>query len=302
MAGYLLHSWWRQVKQHPGCTVLIALLTIVIVMIILIVLGYIFNWSWTGLGPFISPPHTSSTDFQRGKTLWDWLQLLFIPTVLAIGGYLFSLSISKNEHVIALDNQREAALTAYIDNMSELLLHENLRESEPDTEIRDIARARTLTLLQRLDAFRKGSVLKFLYETGLIKGDNCVIDLSDADLSQVNIYSELILNLGSAMHVYDLSEINLRFAHLEKACLTFTKLSNANLSNAVLNAANLAQVDLSGANLRRSNLFHTQLDGAKLDGAVLDGATIITPHVTQEQLSAAKSLKGATMPDGSIHP
>jgi uncharacterized protein YjbI with pentapeptide repeats len=299
--GTRLRSWWQQIKRPLMVVGIVAASVLMIVLIVGIIGGYIFNWNWTGLGPYTSPPHTSNSDFQRGKTLWDWMQLLFIPVVLAIGGYLFSLSISKNEHVITLDNQREAALNAYIDNISELLLHENLRESKPDTEIRDIARARTLALLQRLDATRKGSVLKFLYETGLIKGDNCVIDLSDADLTQVSIYPGLLLNLQTTLNAYDLSEINLKYAHLEKACLAATRLRGANLSGAMLHNANLTMVDLSGANLRRSLLFYTQLDGAKLDGAILDEAIIITSHVTQEQLDKAKSLKGATMPDRSIH-
>ena len=36
-----------------------------------------------------------------GKTLWDWLQLLIIPLVIAAGGYLFTFSISKNERKAA---------------------------------------------------------------------------------------------------------------------------------------------------------------------------------------------------------
>src|SRR6266567_1138358 len=100
-----------------GCT---------IVLIILSILGYIFNWDWTGLGSYVSPPHPKDSDFQRSKTLWDWLQLLIIPAVLAVAGYVINLTISrgeqeatkqreKTEHEIAEDNQREAALQAYID-------------------------------------------------------------------------------------------------------------------------------------------------------------------------------------------
>jgi uncharacterized protein HemX len=36
---------------------------------------------------------------------------------------------AQTERDVALDNQREGALQAYIDNMSELLLHEKLRQS-----------------------------------------------------------------------------------------------------------------------------------------------------------------------------
>src|SRR5207248_2535918 len=154
--------------------------------IILSILGYIFNWDWTGLDPYISPPHTKDTDFQRGKTLWDWLQLLIIPAVLAVAGYIINLTISrgeqeatkqrdKTEHEIALDNQQELALQTYIDNISELLLHENLYKSVKDDEVQKIARVRTLTVLHRLDAKRKRSVLQFLHESKLIEGDKPII-------------------------------------------------------------------------------------------------------------------------------
>src|SRR5205807_2538226 len=102
-----------------------------------------------------------------------------IPVVLAIGGYLFTLTTSRNERKvadrhnqtereIAQDNQRAAALQDYIDKMSELLLHEKLRESLPESEARTVARVRTLTVLPRLDGERKGRVLQFLHESDLI--------------------------------------------------------------------------------------------------------------------------------------
>ena len=57
-----------------------------------------------------------------------------------------------------------------------------------------------------------------------------------------------------------------------------------------------SQALLSEANLSRAVLFQADLSGAVLDNANLSGAV-----VTEEQLEKAKSLKGATMPDGSIH-
>ena len=72
-------TWWQKIKQHP-------LRSAVIIgagLLVVIVLGYILNWGWTGLGPYI--PSVKNNNFQRGKTLWDWVQLLFIPIMLAIG-------------------------------------------------------------------------------------------------------------------------------------------------------------------------------------------------------------------------
>src|SRR5207249_3544489 len=104
---------------HP---VAIVLITLVIALFALIILGgYQFHWDWTGF----------NGDNKSGKTLWDWLQLLIVPVVLAVGGYLFNFTVSRNERQaaanrdktereIASDNQREEALQAYIDKMSEL--------------------------------------------------------------------------------------------------------------------------------------------------------------------------------------
>src|SRR5216684_5332119 len=96
-----LRSWWQQIKQHPVATVLIALLAAVIVLIILSIFGYIFSWDWTGLNAtnFTSAPQniTKTIAYQPGKTLWDWLQLLIIPAVLAVAGYIINLTISRGE-------------------------------------------------------------------------------------------------------------------------------------------------------------------------------------------------------------
>ena len=49
--------------------------------------------------------------------------------------------------------------------------------------------------------------------------------------------------------------------------------------------------DLSGKNLSGANLRGASLEWADLEGA----------NVTDDQLAQAKSLKGATMPDGTKH-
>ena len=53
---------------------------IVIALVVLILIGYAFLW--TGFGR-----SKVKGDVQPVKTLWDWLSLLVIPIVLAIGGY-----------------------------------------------------------------------------------------------------------------------------------------------------------------------------------------------------------------------
>ena len=152
-------------------------------IVVISVLGYVFGWEWTGL-----------TKPQQ-RTFWDWLSLLIVPIVLALGGYLFNRSESRRtkddaerqrtaDRQIANQRAQDDALQAYLDHIGELLLDKDrpLRKSKEGDEVRTLARARTLTVLRRPDGERKARVLQFLYESGLIAKDRPVLDLSGADL------------------------------------------------------------------------------------------------------------------------
>ncbi len=87
-----LRSLQQQIKQHR---VAIGVVAIVLVGVIsLIIAGYRFDW--TGFNGYnkVTTAHiisgtnagttTRTEEYQPGKALWDWLQLLIIPLVLAI--------------------------------------------------------------------------------------------------------------------------------------------------------------------------------------------------------------------------
>lgn len=329
-----LRSWWQQIKRPFPVIGVIAAGILLIILVIGIIGGYLFNWKGTGVGQ---------------KTLWDWMQLLFIPVVLAIAGFWFShrereaaeeraendqkaaelrakaardieqqRAIAEQE--IASDNQQEAALQEYIDKMSDLLLRENLSKSESKSEVRKIARVRTLTVLSRLNSWRKRTILQFLYEADLINKNNPIVDLQGAD------FTETIMN-GIDLHEAMLSKIDLRGTRLWDANLSEVDLSNALLdicykalsvdkagevtdvepirtfiSNTNLSGAILRNTNLSDSWFSRTNLSKAILDGANLSNAVLSGSDLKGAIVTPEQLAQVKSLKGATLPDGTIHP
>ncbi len=86
---------------------------------------------------------------------------------------------------------------------------------------------------------------------------------------------------------------NLSGVHLEGANLRKAILWNANLSNAHLEGTNLVEADLQGG---------TDHEEAYLGGANLSRANLTRAKITQKQLKQAGSLKGATMPDWSVHP
>src|SRR5712692_2888128 len=322
-----LRSWWQRIKQHPvRSAVSIGAGLLGIALLVAFIGGYVFNWEWTGLSSYTPP--VKDSNFQRGKTLWDWLNLLgvlAIPAVVGLGAAWYTAQQGKESDRENTDNQRETALQAYIDKMSELLLHEKLRDSAEEDEVRKIARVRTLTILARLDADRKSNVLLFLHESGLIHMDKRIIDLSHADLKYADLRNA---NLSEANLSYadlrnaDLSgayliEANLSFANLSGVNLSYVGLSGAKLFNADLSEANLSYVGLSeaklfGAKLFRANLFgaklfrasliEVNLSGANLSGADLSEVNLSGAIVTSEQLDKAKLLKDTIMPDGSKHP
>src|SRR5215203_2704861 len=181
----------------------------------------------------------------RGKTVWDFLQLLIVPLMLVAIGSVFSLQQdarqqriedqrAQAERELAEQRAQDEALQAYLDQMGGLLLERDLRASEKGSEVRTLARARTLTVMGRLDPSHKTALMQFLVEADLLRrveGRDPIISLRDADLRE------------------------------------------ADLSLADLNGANLNEADMRGAE-----------------------------KWTEEQLSKAESLEGATMPDGSKHP
>jgi nucleoside phosphorylase len=184
---------------------------------------------------------------------------------------------ARVERMMAADSQDEATFQAYLDSMSNLLLDQGLRTSAADAEVRKIARARSLAVLNRIDQDRKRNVIQFLYESGLITNDvgGSIVDLRDANLEGV-----------------DLSGMN---------------LSKANLSGVSLYGACLYQTNLNEANLRMSNLWGANLEGADLMGAglheaTLSGASLKDAHYKDEQVAESSFRKGVTLRDGSKPP
>ena len=231
-------------------------------------------WAWTGFAD---------------KTLWEWLQLLgslAIPLVLAFAGFWFTSQQEKSGQVVEEQRAQDAALQAYLDQMGTLLLKEELRKSEEGSEVRTLARARTKTVLERLDSRRTAAVIEFLIEAELAQ----LIGLSGTNLSEVNLSGA---NLSSA----NLSDANLSGTTLIGATLSGADLSGANLSGAYLDDADLSGSDLSGANLSDADLFGTDLFGADLSYADLSGAEGIIKERLEQQ---AGLLHGATMPDGTV--
>jgi hypothetical protein len=221
--------------------------------------------------------------------------------------------------------------------MSTLLLDKNLRGSGNNSEVQTLARARTLTVLGRLDPSRKTAVMQFLVEADLVQrveGREPIIklgqppppaaytfafstivpgsgtdlsgayllgtDLSGAYLSRADLREANLSTAdlrGANLTLGGLSQADLSRADLGEATLNLASMSHANLSHANLRGAYLLGADLSRADLSRADLGEADLGEADLSGANLRYAK----GTTKKQLEQAKSLEGATMPNGQKH-
>jgi uncharacterized protein YjbI with pentapeptide repeats len=220
----------------------------------------------------------------RGMTLRDWLPIvgaLLIPLVIALGTGVITWKLAKlesqraaAERTLAERRTQEEALQAYVDEVGRLMLEKNLT----DPKVKIILRARTITVLGRLDPSEgrldpsgKTAVMQFLVEADLVQrveGRDPTIILHSADLREAYLFGA---NLFGA---------NLRNADLREA-----NLGEANLREADLHRVDLSEADLSEADLRNARLGDARLGDAR--------------GVTNEELDQqAETLEGATMPNG----
>src|SRR5919205_3832255 len=115
-----------------------------------------------------------------GKTIWDWLQLLIVPIMLSLITIAFTwqqdvrqqrIADSRADQARKIEEQRaqQATLQAYLDQMGTLLLDRDLHGADEDSDVRRLARARTLVVLDALGPDRQNKVFRFLNETELIQ-------------------------------------------------------------------------------------------------------------------------------------
>jgi|GEM_PF-7037772 len=251
-----------QFSRHlPILVAAVALIVVVIIFAVPPTVGR--DWpAWTGL---------------RGKTLWDFAELIVVPISLALIAYLFSATqraeereIARaqrqqdqdladqrrhNDLEIASNREQEAALQSYLTVMTDLVLKQELRD-----RISTIAQARTFSVLSGLDGRRRAQVLRFLAGTRLIGAQETVVSLSGADLS--NMPAE---------------GINLTDCSLMGANLSNSRLNRCSLRNSDLRSCDLTNVDLSNADLFGADLRATTLDQTIFAGTLIYKADFSPP-------------------------
>jgi uncharacterized protein YjbI with pentapeptide repeats len=285
-------------------------LVLAVCLMVVVALPLVLVWTGrleTGFGEYTLP--TPETEW--AKTLWDLGELCLVPLALGLGATGFAFLQNKRERELEQDRLREAALQRFLDRMTELMLEKRLQGEMPDSLVGQYARAYTLTTARQLDGVRKGLLLQFLNDWGMLGRSICaqedgmgermdpLIDLNKADLTEANLeYANL---MGAILKGANLRKARFKRADLHATVLIHCELRDADLRLASLGHTNLSLACLDGARLDGAYLDSAILRGASLRGTILSDANLWRAKVTERQLAQAGSLEGATMPDGTKH-
>src|SRR5690554_3983403 len=123
--GESLEKGWKWIRQRFRERPLSSLLVAVGLLFLLVTVANTVRLGGTGFEP---------------KTLWDWMALLLVPLVLAIGGWWLNKTqkdIEREQAEQQAELERET-LEQYFDRMTELLLGWDLRkkaETEEESEV-----------------------------------------------------------------------------------------------------------------------------------------------------------------------
>src|SRR5215218_848497 len=238
-----------------------------------------------------------------GRPLWDWLQLLIVPLVLAVIGFWFTSQQAnhqqrienqraqqaqnienqraKAERALAKQSAQDEALQAYLAQMSSLMLEKSLLESDRGDAVYSLAQARTATVMTRLDSGRNKTVLGFLWNAGLL-GESSKSSAGES----VNLFRNIDLR-GADLRGRNLIEAPLRGAILDHADLREAVLVHADLRGAYLDDTKLSDALMSHADLSHAFLFGADLKGVHLNDADLSGATLTSSASLAKAASAA---------------
>lgn len=137
---------------------------------------------------------------QRFKTISHFISAILIPVLLAVFTVILTfqqesiaktnrdtdLQIAERQHQqnldLAIDKQRNTLLVTYMDDISDLLLANNLSLNKQI--LTAIVYPKTLAALRQLDSIRKGHLIQFLRNSRLIATENpTFLSLRYADLS-----------------------------------------------------------------------------------------------------------------------
>jgi uncharacterized protein YjbI with pentapeptide repeats len=260
--------------------ILFFLLIFIISFLLWRVFAIISNFKWSG--------------FQK-KSFWDWLQLLIIPLMLALGAFYLNSAADFRDYQIAQEQKHQEILTDYFSKMQDLIVEtkkiketSGYKESHPKDkeanllpEFRSTAQALTLSVLEQLDGKRKGKVITYLAESQLITVDNN----KPYTQPEINLYGAnlkgMVLNDVAQVETVDKKPLGvaIRGANMTDSTIKNVRLFvGSQLRESDFSRANLTDVYFTNANMSQAKFFkgtiNVNFDGTILKETIFDGVRL----------------------------
>jgi hypothetical protein len=253
----VIKNFWKTIENNWGWTLLT---TFFLSILYIIIDSKARGLDWSLWAAPEGPPKSGAL-ILWGRPLWDWADLLLVPLVLAIGGFLLQRSERNTDRELAEQTRLDKTLDDYLRAMKELIVKDLLPDTNVKSPLRDLAGTLALTTIRRLDGERNRTVFRFLWGVGYIHEEDPIVSFEYGDLPGVNLEG---VNLYST---------NLKSANLREANLRGATLTRANMKGADLTGADLRNADLEGCNLENAKLVGAKMLGANAWGAKLFGVT-----------------------------
>jgi uncharacterized protein YjbI with pentapeptide repeats len=264
--------------------ILFFLLIFIISFLLWRVFAIISNFKWSG--------------FQK-KSFWDWLQLLIIPLMLALGAFYLNSTADFRDYQIAQEQKHQEILTDYFSKMQDLIVETKKSKQTPGSkesnseerlllEFRTTAQALTLSVLEQLDGKRKGKVITYLAESQLITANNDnQSSLPEVENDNPSSLPEIKLN-GANLKEIVLKNVDL-YSIIDMKnkdrIINGIKINNANMERANLSKVNLFKSDLMGSNLENATLQNVNFAGSTMKSSRFINGQITDVDFTGVNLS-----------------
>ncbi len=269
----------------------------------------------------------------KGKTFWNWLDLLVAPLLIAVSAAGVTVSWNSLAHKKASELEKtrynQQLVKDYTDAVQILLLDQYHHEEDKlpvilPEEVATFIKSYTGTTLKALggdpekenDIQQIGIITNFLKrsEIGFISDILEVIPPEISEICDQEPSAEKTREYRGFLCDINLEKANLEGiqlnrgilgaarlfeADLTKANLDKSYLQEAHLVKATLKNASLIGADLTGANLGGADLTEANLDSAKLRGSKLNSALDRDPFTDKETLKEA-ILKKAILTNADL--
>jgi uncharacterized protein YjbI with pentapeptide repeats len=263
------------------------IIRIIVLIIVLIACYFLFIWAinpdaaptWTGFGNY-----NEVAGVQRSKTLWEWLDLLLIPFVVGIIAWSFKEAEKETASKSEYERSQNETLDSFVNIMTELITKHNLANKSSSLETKIIARTRINLAFSNLNGARKGQVLQFLFESGLIDY-NPKINIIGGNMKNT-ILDGIVLSKSEIKGVY-FNNATIKEANLNEAIFTSCDFTKADLSKSLVINTNFSYTNLTKSKLKNMDLTSVNFEGANLTKADLRGSKI-----RQEQLNTIFNKEG----------